>query len=86
MNRKGLDLLLNELNRLLKSKNAHFCILGSGAKELEQRFENFARKHPSYVGVKIGFDDALARRILRAAISLLCPADLNHAVLPSNMP
>ena len=71
---KGLDLLLNELNRLLKSKNAHFCILGSGAKELEKRFEKFAQKHPSYVGVKIGFDDALARRIFAGSDFFIMPS------------
>ena len=27
--------------------------------QLEEQFQNFARKHPSYIGVKIGFDDKL---------------------------
>ena len=71
---KGLDLLLKELNRLLKPNNALFCILGSGAKEQEQQFENFARKHPSYIGVKIGFDDALARRIFAGSDFFIMPS------------
>ena len=71
---KGLDLLLKELNRLLKPNNALFCILGSGAKEQEEQFKNFARKHPSYIGVKIGFDDALARRIFAGSDFFIMPS------------
>ena len=71
---KGLDLLLKELNRLLKPNNALFCILGSGAKEQEEQFQNFARKHPSYIGVKIGFDDALARRIFAGSDFFIMPS------------
>ena len=71
---KGLDLLLKELNRLVKPKNALFCILGSGTQELERQFQKFAQKHPSFIGVKIGFDDSLARRIFAGSDFFVMPS------------
>ena len=71
---KGLDLLIQALPSLMSGSNAKFVILGSGAKEEENAFLELSRKFPKRIGVFIGFDDGLARRIFAGTDFFLMPS------------
>ncbi len=71
---KGLDLLIECLPSLLSESNANFVILGSGAKEEENAFRQLGGKFPDRIGVFIGFDDGLARRIFAGSDFFLMPS------------
>ena len=71
---KGLDVLLLALPKILKEANATFVILGSGADDQEKGYLELAKAFPRNVGVRIGFDDALARRIFAGSDFFLMPS------------
>jgi starch synthase len=59
---KGLDLLQGVLDELL-ALDVQLVVLGSGDKALESGFVEVAARHPSRVGVRIGFDTPLSHQI-----------------------
>ena len=71
---KGLDLLIECLPSLMSESKANFVILGSGAKEEENAFRELAGKFSDRIGVFIGFDDGLARRIFAGSDFFLMPS------------
>ena len=71
---KGLDLLISKLPEILSKKNASFAILGSGSDEQELGFSKLADKYPDLLGVRIGFDDTLARKIFAGTDFFLMPS------------
>ncbi|HET7410998.1 MAG TPA: glycogen synthase GlgA [Paracoccaceae bacterium] len=70
---KGLDLLLEVLPRLV-GQGGSLVVLGAGEPALEDGFRAAAVRHPGRVGVRIGYDEALAHRIYAGADSLLVPS------------
>ncbi|HEY0840955.1 MAG TPA: glycogen synthase, partial [Vulgatibacter sp.] len=70
---KGFDLLLEALPRLLEREIA-FAILGSGEKRYEHWFERAAAQWPGRVGLRMGFDEALAHRIYAGSDAFLMPS------------
>ena len=71
---KGLDLLISILPTLVKNYRASFVILGSGSIEQEKGFRKLADSFPEKVGVKIGFDEAMARRIFAGSDFFVMPS------------
>jgi starch synthase len=71
---KGLDLLTSILKNLLESNTAQFIILGSGSPEEEGNFSKLAQEFPHNLGLKIGFDDQLARRIFAGTDFFIMPS------------
>ena len=72
---KGADLLLDTLNRKLADGTAfQFVLLGSGVPGLEQAFKTLADKHPEQIAVHIGYNEALAHRLIAAADVILVPS------------
>ncbi|MDA7757106.1 glycogen synthase GlgA [Opitutales bacterium] len=71
---KGLDLLLSILPDMLAEGRGSFIILGSGDKVLEKEFSKLADSFPERIGLRIGFDDALARRIFAGTDFFLMPS------------
>lgn len=69
---KGLDLVRDSLEALLP--HARFVLLGSGDSEYERFFTGMAGWHSDRIGVKIGFDRALSRRIYAGADLFLMPS------------
>lgn len=70
---KGLDLvaeLVPELHRL----GARLIVLGSGDFGLEERFRYLGRLFSHHVGVRIGFDVPMSRRIYSGADAILVPS------------
>lgn len=70
---KGASLLLESLEALVRME-VRLAILGSGDPHLEQDFVQAARKYPGYVGLVIGFDGALSRRIYAGCDLFLMPS------------
>jgi starch synthase len=70
---KGCDLLIPILDELVRMK-VGMVILGEGEESYEKDLRVSAEKYPESVAVKIGFDEALAHRIMAGADMLLVPS------------
>ena len=70
---KGFDLVLAALPEIA-ALGGQLALLGSGDADLEDGFRDLARRLPQEVGVRIGYDEALAHRIVGGADSILVPS------------
>jgi starch synthase len=70
---KGLDLVLAALPMLLK-QGAQLVVQGSGEPGLEAAFLEAARAHPGQVATRIGYDEALAHRLVAGSDAILVPS------------
>jgi starch synthase len=70
---KGLDLLLSILNDLF-SLDVGLVILGSGDDGIQTALSKARMIRPERVGLRIGFDEALAHRIMAGVDILLIPS------------
>jgi starch synthase len=68
---KGFDLIIGVLDKMLKH-DIQFVLLGSGQKELEEKFEKYLT-NPN-VSITIGYDEELARRIYAGSDLFLMPS------------
>ncbi len=57
---KGIDLLLDSIDRLIHESNARFVIIGSGEHDLEQHLSHLVYSYPDRVFSFIGYSEALA--------------------------
>lgn len=69
---KGLDLLLEALH-VLEERGGQLALLGSGDKWLEEAFQEAAAARPN-VGVRIGYDEELAHRLIAGGDAILVPS------------
>ena len=72
-NQKGCDLLIPILDELATRK-VGMVILGEGEEQYESALSEVAVRYPGNVAVKIGFDEALAHRIMAGADIFLVPS------------
>jgi starch synthase len=70
---KGLDLLPSAAARLGFGA-MQLAMLGAGDADLEDRFRALASEHAGRVGLRIGYDEALARLIQAGSDALLVPS------------
>ena len=70
---KGLDLLLGGLAQVIDG-STQIALLGSGESSLERGWTNAAKKHSGVIGVRIGYDEALAHRIEAGADAFVMPS------------
>ena len=70
---KGFDLIARIATELMK-ENLTLVALGTGQPEYEKLFKDMAEKYPGRVGVKIGYDNALAHKIEAGADIFLMPS------------
>ncbi len=70
---KGVDIQLAALEEMLAT-DLQFVLLGSGAPFYEQAYRRLARRFPSQVAVRIGFDQALSHRIEAGSDFFLMPS------------
>lgn len=70
---KGLDLLLDCLPALLES-GAQLVLLGAGDPGLQAGFVAAQQAHAGRVGVRIGYDEALAHQIQAGSDAILVPS------------
>ena len=72
-NQKGCDLLIPILDKLAAMKIG-MVILGEGEEQYETALSEAAVRYPGNLAVKIGFDEALAHRIMAGADIFLVPS------------
>jgi len=70
---KGLDLLVEILSDIL-ALDVGLVVLGSGDETIQQAIQNVADAHRGRIGLKIGFDDPLAHRIMAGVDIFLIPS------------
>ena len=70
---KGLDLVLAALPELLAA-GAQLALQGSGDAPLEAAFRAAAAAHPGKIGVRIGYDEAYAHRLIAGSDVILVPS------------
>lgn len=70
---KGLDLLVEILDDIL-DLNVGLVILGSGDEHIQKAIGQAGERHPGRVGIRIGFDEALAHRIIAGSDLFLIPS------------
>jgi starch synthase len=70
---KGIDLLLEIIGEVLRM-DLQIAILGSGDQRYQELLAELPEKHPEKIGVKIGFDNALAHQIEAGADMFLMPS------------
>jgi starch synthase len=70
---KGFGILKPALSQILDRK-IQIVLLGSGDYEYEGHFQNLASKYPGRFGVKIGYDDVLAHKVIAGSDIFLMPS------------
>jgi starch synthase len=70
---KGLDLVLGALPGLLR-RGGQLALQGTGDPALESAFVAAAQAHPGRVAVRIGYDEALAHRLIAGADVIMVPS------------
>ncbi|MDN4999390.1 glycogen synthase GlgA [Bradyrhizobium sp. GCM10027634] len=70
---KGLDLLLEAIPTIL-DQGMQLALLGSGDRDLQDRYQAAARANPGRIGVMIGYDEVLAHLIQAGSDALLVPS------------
>jgi starch synthase len=70
---KGFDLLLSALERMLR-EDIRMVLLGAGDPHLEQALRAAAKRHPDKLGVRFGYDNALAHLIEAGSDFFLMPS------------
>lgn len=70
---KGLGLVVQAAGQLIHD-GAQLAILGHGEASIEHAFLELQERHPGQVRVRLGFDEALAHRLLAGCDMLLMPS------------
>jgi starch synthase len=73
VDQKGFD-LLGQISDALPALGASFVLLGSGETRYETQWRELAIRQPNRIGVRIGFDDALAHLMEGGADLFLMPS------------
>ncbi|MBF2096952.1 MAG: glycogen synthase GlgA [Gloeomargaritaceae cyanobacterium C42_A2020_066] len=71
---KGLDLLIQVLDRFLAYSDAQFIILGTGERYYETQLWQIASRYPGRVSVQLLFNEPLSRRVYAGCDVFLMPS------------
>jgi len=71
---KGIDLILQTMDRFLAYSDAQFVVLGSGDRYYENQLWELAARYPSRASSYIMYSDAIARRIYAGCDAFLMPS------------
>ncbi len=71
---KGLDLVIQMLDRFMAYSDAQFVLLGTGDRYYETQMWQLAGRYPGRMAVYLLYNDALARRIYAGADTFLMPS------------
>ena len=70
---KGFDLVAMELDTLME-RDVQLVVLGTGEERYHEMLRSMALRYPENIGVRLGFDEALAHRIEAGADMFLMPS------------
>lgn len=71
---KGLDLAIDAFASLAGELPLQLALLGTGEPRLHDGLRALAQAHPGRVGLRLGYDEALAHRIIAGSDALLMPS------------
>jgi len=71
---KGIDLLTGAMNELGATIPVQFIILGKGDREYELMCESFSERYPEKIGVRIGYDNEIARKMFAGSDMIIMPS------------
>jgi starch synthase len=71
---KGLDLVIQILDRFMAYSDAQFILLGTGDRYYETQMWQLAGRYPGRMAVYLLYNDALARRIYAGSDTFLMPS------------
>ncbi len=71
---KGFDILIEGMNRILKTEDIQFVMLGVGEEHYINRLKRLAEKYPEKVSVNNVFDGELSKRIYASSDIFLMPS------------
>lgn len=70
---KGFDLIADKIDEIMKL-NVILIILGTGEEKYHELFTSLAKTYPDKIGIKLGFDNALAHKIEAGSDFFLMPS------------
>jgi starch synthase len=74
VDQKGLDILIQVLERLAGQQDVQLVLLGTGEDPYHQALRDIAKKNKKWFGVHIVFDPKMAKRIYAGADMLVIPS------------
>jgi starch synthase len=71
---KGLDLILQMIDRFMAYTDAQFVVLGTGEHHFEAKLWEIAQRYPGRAAAKIMYDESLSRRVYAGSDVFLMPS------------